>query len=139
MATGGLEITSGPIRLKVEGWRETLRALEAAGASASDMRDLMHELGSIVVQDAKRRTPRGQTGKLAGTLRAGRGKTKAVVRAGSKAVPYAGIIHYGTPATYPKKYSPQPYLIDSFAATQSEVMAALLDGIRDLLNDQKLL
>lgn len=134
---GDLEITDGPVRLRVEGWRKTLRALEDAGVASTDMRDLMHALGTIVADDAKGRAPK-ESGKLAGTLRAGRGKTKAVIRAGSRAVPYAGIVHYGTPATYPKHYDAQPYVVDALQATQARVMAALLDGLEDLLRKANL-
>lgn len=134
---GDLSITSGPVRLRVDGYRRTLRALEAAGADAENMRDLMHELGNIIVRDAKQRVPT-ESGKLGRTLRAGRGKTKAVVRAGSKAVPYAGIIHYGTPASYPKQYASSPYIVEALQSQQAAVLRKLIDGLEDLLKNNNL-
>src|SRR5690625_8028143 len=92
----GITISAGEdVQFRITGLRETLRAMEQAGADAESMRDLMHAIGLTVVHAA---SPLRVTGTLAGTLRAGRGKTKAVVRAGSAAVPYAGPIHYGWPA-----------------------------------------
>ena len=135
---GDLDITEGPYRLKVKGLRDTLRRLESAGADAESMRDLMHDLGNIVVRDAQRRAPK-ESGALATTLRAGRGKTKAVVRAGSARVPYAGVVHYGTPAGHELgDRQPRPFLLDALTATQQQVLAGLIDGISDILRKNNL-
>ncbi|MGV4377722.1 HK97 gp10 family phage protein [Trueperella pyogenes] len=139
MPSGDLVITEGPVRLRVTGWAKLARSLEAAGADAQDMRRLMHELGKIVVKDAKRRVPTDSQA-LRKTLRAGRGKTKAVVRAGSRAVPYASIQHYGTPpgfTTTTGRRMPLPvteYLTKALQATQGDVYRHLLDGISKILD-----
>jgi len=134
-AAGDLDVTSGPVRLRVEGLGKTLRALSAAGADAEDMRDLMHKLGLVVVEAARPRTP-ARSGALEGTIRAGRGKTKAVVRAGTARVPYAGVIHYGWPA---HNIAPHPYLTDALDASRGEVLSDLDDGITQLLRDNHLI
>lgn len=121
------EFTSGAGRVRVTGVRKAVRALEAAGADAQDMRDLMHDLGNIVVQAA---APPSVSGRLAGTIRAGRGKTKAVVRAGGARAPYAGVIHYGWPA---RGIAAQPFLTDALRAKRSEVFRTLDGGIADIL------
>jgi hypothetical protein len=117
------EVVNGPSRIRVTGLRRTVRALEQSGADAQDMRDLMHALGSIVVDAAN---PPAVSGALAGTIRAGRGKTKAVVRAGGARVPYAGVIHYGWPA---HDISPQPFLSEALQAERSDVFSALEEGL----------
>jgi hypothetical protein len=82
--------------VKVEGLKKAQAALRKAGADMSDMPDLMHEIGSLVVDDAVPEIPE-LTGRLKATLRAGRGKTKAVVRMGGARAKYAGVIEYGWP------------------------------------------
>lgn len=121
------EVTSGPGRVRIEGLRKAIRSLEAAGADAQDMRDLMHAIGGIVVESA---SPPEVSGALAGTIRAGRGKTKAVVRAGGARAPYAGVVHYGWPA---RGIAPQPFLTDALQRKRGEIFRTLDRGIADLL------
>ncbi|MGC5584152.1 hypothetical protein [Ornithinimicrobium sp. W1665] len=134
MAVKDVTFSSGGAQVKIEGLRKALRAFEAAGASAEDMKDLMHSIGLIVVATA---TPNAPTlsGALAGSLRAGRGKTKAVVRAGGARVPYAGVQHYGWPA---RNIAAKPFLADAVQSTRAKTFAALEDGVGDLLKKQNL-
>lgn len=123
------DINTGGIRLRVEGLTKTVRALEAAGTASEEMRDLMHKLGMIVVSEARGRVP-AESGSLRASIRAGRGKTKAVVRAGSRAVPYAGVIHHGW---YAHGIEAAPFLKDALIAKRSSVFNELDQGIGDLL------
>jgi len=126
------EITNGPGRIRVSGLRKTVRALEQAGADAQDMRRLMHELGQTVVAAAQ---PPWMSGTLAGTIRAGKGKTKAVVRAGGARAPYAGVVHYGWPA---RSIQPQPFLTAALQAKRAEVLRRLDAGLGDLMKQNGL-
>ena len=128
-----VDLNGGDVRIRVEGLRRTLRAMEAAGTAAGDMKDLMHSLGQIVVDAAN--VPTGATGKLSATPRAGRGKTKAVVRAGGARTPYAGVIHYGWPA---RNIAPQPFLVDALRSTRGDVFTSLDAGIAELLRQANL-
>ena len=94
----------------------------------------MHSLGLIVVAAARPAAPT-LSGALAGTIRAGRGKTKAVIRAGRAGVPYAGVQHYGWPA---RGISAKPFLSGAVQSTRAQTFAALDEGIGDLLKKQKL-
>ncbi len=123
-----IEYTSGGVRVRVDGLKKTLSRLNKAGTDAEDMKDLMHDLGEIVVKGAT--PPSGTTGALAGSIRAGRGKTKAVVRAGGAKAPYAGVIHYGWPA---RNIKPHPFLTDSLARRHDQIFTALEQGIDALL------
>lgn len=125
-------VGSGPVRFRVDGLRRTIRQLERAGADAQDMRDLMHEIGSIVADAAG---PPVLTGTLQGTIRAGRGKTKAVVRAGGARARYAGVIHYGWPA---RDITPQPFLSDALTARASDVYQALDEGLKIITHRNEL-
>lgn len=127
------EIVNGPVRVKVVGLRKTVRALEKAGADTQDMRELMHSIGNIVVKGAN---PPQLTGRLGNTIRAGRGKTKAVVRAGGARAPYAGVIEYGWPA---RNIEATHYLTESLQNNRAEALDALDSGIGEILrkNDLK--
>jgi hypothetical protein len=117
----------------VEGVNEVIKKLRAADADLNQMSDLMHSLGLIVI--ALTRVPT-DSGELAGTLRAGRGKTKAVVRAGyAKRGAYAGVTHYGDPH---RGHRPNPFLTDALKRGQSQVIAALTNGIDDILRSNNL-
>lgn len=133
MAGDDFEIASGDVRIRVEGLGKTLRAMSAAGADAQNMRDLMHSLGTVVVNAAH--PPIGETGRLATTVRAGRGKTKAVVRAGGARAPYAGVTHYGWPA---HNIEAQPFLSNALNEQRGTVLKDLDDGIARILQDNKL-
>lgn len=132
MAQAGISAHKGGTVL-VEGVNEVIKKLRAANADLSVMSDLMHSLGLIVIAHAN--VPR-DSGELAGTLRAGRGKTKAVVRAGyAKRAAYAGVIHYGTPDG---NIRPQPFLTDALKRSQSQVITALTNGTNDILRSNNL-
>lgn len=132
MADDSFTITNGDVRVRVEGLRSTLRKMSEAGADATDMKALMHEIGMLVVNDA---APPRVSGALAGSMRAGRGKTKAVVRAGGAKVPYAGVIHYGWPA---RNIKPQPFLLDALQRQRSNALGKLEEGIQEILRKNDL-
>lgn len=132
MAEDTFEIVSGDTRIRVSGLRKSIRALEKAGADAQDMRDLMHEVGNVVVHAASAPV---LSGRLESTIRAGRGKTKAVVRAGGARAPYAGVIHYGWPD---RNLPANPFLSDALAAQRGEVFRTLDEGMADLIHRNNL-
>lgn len=126
------EITNGSSHVRIKGLRKTLRHLEQSGADAQDMRDLMFDLGSIVVKAAQ---PPEVSGTLGATVRAGRGKTKAVVRAGGAKAPYAGVVHYGWPA---RGITAQPFLTDALQRNRAHVFRELDRGLAEILKANKL-
>lgn len=128
-----IEFREGGVAVRVKGLRDVQRKMRQTAEAAENMRDLMHSLGNIVIQAAQ--TP-VLTGTLAATLRAGRGKTKAVVRAGFAArAPYAGVVHYGWPA---RSIKSQPYLVDALRSSRARVYAALEQGIDEILRKNNL-
>lgn len=128
------EITNGPVRIRVQGLSRTVRKLEKAGADSGEMRELMHRTGQIVVSNQG--LPQ-LSGKLATTVRAGRGKTKAVVRAGGRGVPYAGVINYGWPA---RGIAPAATPLQATVQQQTPVILETIDdGINEILRKVGLL
>lgn len=112
----------------VEGLPQILAALRAAGDDLADMSELNHRLGNIVIANAR---PPRESGEVAGTLRAGKGKTKAVVRAGyANRGEYAGVLHYGDPH---RNHRAHPFLTDALRRSQSTVLRELTKGIDVML------
>ena len=123
---GDFTQASGGVRVTVKGLSKTSRALSKAGADAKDMKDLMHRIGSLVVGAAQ---PPVKSGRLKASIRAGRGKTKSVVRAGGARIPYAGVIHYGG---Y-HNISPHPFLVRAVQQERPAVLSTLDKGIDEIL------
>lgn len=132
MSDDAFTITNGDVHLRVEGLGKTLRKLSKAGADAQDMKDLMHSIGMLVAKDAHAPV---RSGALGASLRAGRGKTKAVVRAGGARVPYAGVIHYGWPA---RNIAPNPFILDALQRQRSTALTKLDEGIQQILRKNDL-
>ena len=134
MATAqDLDLTNGDVRVVTKGLGKTLRAMEKAGADSTDMKELMFQLGNLVVKAA---SPPVLTGKMVGTIRAGRGKTKAVVRAGGARAPYAPVVHYGWPA---RNIAPNPFLLKALQSERTDILSQLDQGIDDILRKNDLL
>lgn len=129
------EGAAGDVRVRIDGIRRAVRALEKAGADVQDMRDLMHSMGEIVAQRGRSTAP-VLTGRLRGNIRAGRGKTKAVVRAGGAAVPYAPIIEYGWPR---RGITARPFLTMALQQTLPQVLNEFEKGLQTLLKKNGLI
>lgn len=129
MSSDSIEYVSGGVRVKVDGLRPLMRKLNQSGADLHDRKDLMHDLGMIVVNAATPNAPT-KSGALAGTIRAGRGKSKAVVRAGGARAPYAGVQHYGWPA---RGIPAHPFLTDALKSRHEQIFDALKRGVDELL------
>lgn len=119
--------------IRVTGLNEVLKKLRAAGADLNDLSDLNHRLGLIVISNAN---PPSKSGALAGSMRAGRGKTKAVVRAGyAKRASYAGVVHYGDPH---RGHRANPFLTDALRRSQGQIVQALENGMDEILQKNNL-
>lgn len=86
-----------PATVQVDGLRELVRDLEAAGTELEDLKDVFAEIASEAAAVAAPAVPR-RTGALAATTRGNRAKNKAVVTIGKARTPYAGPIIWGWPA-----------------------------------------
>ena len=113
--------------VRVEGLRELTRALGKAGVDAADQKELMHEIGMVVVRAAQ---PPVVTGALEASMRASRTKGKAIVRAGSARVPYAAVQHYGWPS---HNIEPKPFLTDALQSRTDEITDMMEKGVGEIL------
>jgi hypothetical protein len=121
-------VARGGARIRVEGARELRRALKQAGDDATDLKDLHHEVGEVVVSEAKTIVPR-LSGTLANTIRSSRAKGAAIVRAGQTSIPYAGVIHFGWPG---HNIEPQPFLYDAVDARRDEVIRLYEERVAEI-------
>lgn len=119
-------------RVRVEGLNKAVRALTAAGVDATDIKEIMRGIGTVVGRDAR---PPERTGRLASTIRAGASKTKAVIRAGGARAVYAGVVHYGDPHT---KRLAQPFLTEAVQKDKGKSLALLGIGIDEILKKHDL-
>lgn len=120
----------GGVTVKVDGAAQLRRTLKRAGADLADLGALHNEVGRIVVGEAHSWAPKGKTGALDNSIRAGKAKTAAVVRAGAGRVPYAGVQEWGWPS---RNIRPRPYLTTAAKATESTWTDVYFRGVEQII------
>lgn len=118
---------------RVEGGRELRRTLRKAGLDMKNLTAVNKRAAATVVRAALPATPR-RGGALAQSVRAGATQRAGIVRAGRKAMPYAGPIHWGWPA---RGIAPQPWLMTAAKATEPVWFRQYENEIKDLLKSVK--
>lgn len=107
--------TSG---IKVKGLRSSLKALQAIGVDAKDIKSAGNEAGEIVAREARNLAP-VRTGALRNTIRTSKALNKVSVSAGNNGrVPYANPIHWGW---FKRNIRPQPFFVKALGITRDEV------------------
>ncbi len=116
-------------RVQVTGAKELRRALAHMEADVKDLTPINREAAETVATEARGTAP-VLSGALRRTIKSSATKTKGVVRAGGKGIPYAGVIHFGWPAHNIKA---QPFIFDALASRESEVVEKYQRRIADLV------
>lgn len=88
--------------------------MKAAGADLADLGAVHATIARYVAMRAAAMAPH-RSGRLAGNVRGGKGKTAAIVRAGGARVPYAGPIHWGWPRRH---ITANPFMVDAAHITE---------------------
>lgn len=112
-----------PYTLRVTGEVEVIAAFRRLGLKCSDLSGVFGRIAGDVAHDAQAGAPK-RSGKLAGSVRAGKAKTRATIYAGGARVPYAPVIEYGHAA---RGIRPQPFMrpaADTKADSSAEQIAA---------------
>ena len=99
--------------LYVVGQKRFVQTMRKAGADMQELKEVNRRAADIAKPEAVARAPRGKTGRLAGSIRAGATQKAGIIRAGRKTVPYAGPINYGWPAR-------NTFVNDAVASTESQ-------------------
>lgn len=120
--------------LMVVGQKRFVQTMRKAGADMDDLKEVNREAAQIALPAVRNLAPRGKTGRLAGSLRVGATKRAGVIRAGRKAVPYAGPINYG----WPKRHiRPRLFVNNGVASTESQWQKVYQAFIDKTLNQVK--
>ncbi|MCX4577942.1 hypothetical protein OHB41_33115 [Streptomyces sp. NBC_01571] len=91
------------VQVTLEGLGHVVSNLNGFSAKSSDLSEAFQRIGTNISQDARGLIP-VLSGRLAASLRVGKAKSKAVVRAGGARVPYAGVQNYGNYHNIEAKY-----------------------------------
>ncbi|QFG13041.1 hypothetical protein PBI_SCHIEBS_12 [Gordonia phage Schiebs] len=119
--------------VRIEGGARLRRTLKAAGVDMKELSAINRKAANVVATAARPTAP-VRSGALARSVRAGATAKAGVVRAGNKAVPYAGPIHWGWPA---RGIEPHPWIADAAQATESEWVAQYFEHVEDVLDSVK--
>ena len=103
--------------LYVVGQKRFVQTMRKAGADMQELKEVNRRAADIAKPEAVARAPRGKTGRLAGSIRAGATQKAGIIRAGRKTVPYAGPINYGWPARHIKQ---RTFVNDAVASTEGQ-------------------
>jgi hypothetical protein len=123
--------------VKIEGLNKLVRDLRRLDPDVVKGLRLDHiEMAEKVASTARGFAPR-RSGRLRSSVRSGANQRSGVVRAGKKAVPYAGPIHFGW-ASRPNRlkgwrggpFGPQPFLYDAIDSRRDEISDAYLKTLR---------
>lgn len=115
--------------VEIEGARELRRTLAKAGADLNDLKETHREVGAFVGARAVSNAPK-VSGALAGSMRPASAKTSATVRFGSKAIPYAGVIHWGWPG---HNIASNPFASTAAEDTEETWLGMYMDRIERLV------
>ena len=116
--------------VEVIGGAALRRALKGASDEATgDLKALHKAAADIVAVDAKRHVP-VRSGRLQKTLKAFGSASIGRVKIGSKAVPYAGAIHWGWPS---RNITKNPFLTDALDSKSGEVLTMYSKGLDQIL------
>jgi hypothetical protein len=120
-------------KVRIEGGKLTAKRLNAFDESlAGEIKKLNKAAAETVAAEARVRAPR-LTGRLAGSIRAGSTLRAGTVRLGSKAIPYAGPIHWGWAHHNITKH---PFLFDALEEQRPAVLAAYHSAVEALVAEK---
>lgn len=125
------------IRVRVTGVASVISTLSRFGSQASDLKNAFARIANKVKRDAIPLTPHS-SGRLAASIRAGKGKSRATVRAGGASRAshgggvYAPIAHYGT-YTHRSK-GRRPFLTTAMSQNRDYARNELSREIQGIIN-----
>jgi hypothetical protein len=117
------------VTIKVEGLRETQKALKNLEGGLDDLKDTNASLGNEIAQRASALAPR-LTGNLAASIKSNRQAKKVSIKAGGAKVPYAGVIEYGWKA---RNIESRSYLRKAAFENRDYIVQKYEDGIKQVI------
>ena len=117
----------------VAGGRRFAATMRKAGADLDELKQVNRRAAQIALPAVTGRTP-ARTGRLRRSVRVGATRRAGVIRAGSKAVPYAGPINYGWPAHHIK---PRLFVNNGVAASEHAWMRVYTEYVEQTMKQVK--
>lgn len=124
-AAGGAE------SIQLKGVRQLSRQLKKAGADLDDLKEENKKAADIVKDEATPHAP-VRSGRLKKTLRSSGTRQYGVVRLGTKAVPYAGPIHFGWPK---RNITAQPFVSQAAKDAEAEWAQIYQNAVDKIIAD----
>lgn len=134
--------------IQVDGFRGLSRGLAELGDDLpAQLKQVSKAAAEPVAQLARQLAPygrssdprRGHPGALGRSIRTGATTRSATVKAGGRAAPYAGVIHFGGRKHgrnhWQHAISPHPFLYQALDRRRSQTIALFTDGVAKLLDD----
>jgi HK97 gp10 family phage protein len=107
-----------PNGIKVKGYKEAIRALQAIGVPAAEIKAAGSEAGELVAGEARALAP-VKSGALRNSIRVSKALNRVSVSAGNnRSIPYANPIHWGW---FKRNIKPQPFFVKALGITRDEV------------------
>lgn len=120
------------IRVDVDGVLQVNTALEGFKLKSSDLSNAWQAIGKDIETDAKTQVP-VLTGRLLNSIRAGKAKSRAVVRAGRASMPpYAGVQHFGWPG---HNIEAKPFLTTPLFANKQNAVTKIQAELAKLIRE----
>lgn len=119
--------------VEVVGLRRLRMTMRAAGLDLRDVRDLNKRAASVALPWVRVRTPVGPAkgGHIKATIRAGGSGRAGIIRVGSKAKPYAGVIHWGWPR---RNIKPNTWVVDAAHTSERAWITVYERGIERIIS-----
>lgn len=104
--------------IKVQGYKASIKALQAIGIPANEIKAAGSQAGEVVAREARTLVP-VRSGKLRNSIRVSKALNSVSVSAGNNGkVPYANPIHWGW---FKRNIKPQPFFTKALGITRDEV------------------
>jgi HK97 gp10 family phage protein len=119
--------TSG---IKVKGLKSSIKALQAIGVDAAEIKAAGSEAGEIVAREARNLVP-VRSGNLRNSIRVSKALNRVSISAGNNGkVPYANPIHWGW---FKRNIKPQPFFTKALGITRDEVYQNYYRNVNKLI------
>lgn len=121
------------ISARVDGAAQLRRTLRKAGADMAQMREVHRRVGGVILPVARASAPVGPDlgGHIGTTIRIGASQAATTIRAGGKAMPYGGRLHWGW---LRRGQKPNMWITRAAQSTESRWTQVYFDGITDIIN-----
>jgi HK97 gp10 family phage protein len=122
-----------PAGIKVKGYKQAIKALQAIGVPAAEIKAAGSEAGELVANQARALAP-VRSGALRNSIRVSKALNRVSVSAGNnRSIPYANPIHWGW---FRRNIKPQPFFIKALGITRDEVYRNYYRSLDKLIQSQ---